>query len=485
MTAKVTDKKIKKTGSEEELFIKIDKYFNEKFFFWYVISCMILMPLAEFISELFGVVFSTQPLILLLYGYVGIVACSLKIMSKFRSKSVGWQEIFYITLIVFSAIALALSSDITNSVTGWDYTELPVHFLGYYSLMYSAFQVKSDKLRKIVLYVFMGLAFLEGILGVFQSFGIKIEEVMYGPTTVQIYGLTQNTNFFGTLSVLFVGVGSGMFILCKADIKNRVLLGLLYGLSMYCSFNSMARLAWVGDIGIFFFWLISILIMRSASKKRSAKGDTDDHDTQDMNTALNNEGGVFKRYLLRWLVVMGITVGVILLSFLHSDAPLERVTKSMDEINMLQEDNTDDFGSNRGYIWRFVLQSVPKHWATGIGLDNLRMCFTENPEWQEGDYYQNKAHNEYIHTLATQGVFALLNYLTLLVVSAVVAIKRIIHTKDETDRVITWIVMAMFTGYLLQAMFSSSIINVAMYFWVTIGLLNPVGRKKSAEIENM
>ena len=105
------------------------------------------------------------------------------------------------------------------------------------------------------------------------------------------------------------------------------------------------------------------------------------------------------------------------------------------------------------------------------------MCFTENQTWHEGMHYQDKAHNEYLHTLSTQGVLALLNYLALLGFSLRMAVSRIVNTSNEDERIIAWTFLAAFSGYIVQAFFNSSIINVAMYFWVVIGMLNPRARK--------
>ncbi len=431
----------------EDFYSKVEKYINEKAFFYYVVSCMIVIPAAEFISEIFGIKYTSQPVLLSLYGYLGVVMCLLRIVCKIKAKNIKTADIFYITLIVFSAISLVFSTDIQNSIDGWHYDELPAHFLAYYSLMYSAAQITGFKRRKIILKVFLALALFEGIIGLLQSFEIKIEEVYFGSTTVQVYGLTQNTNFFGGLSVLFVGVTTASFVLIR-DIKAKIVLAVLFALSFYCSFNSMARLAWVGDIAIVCFLLISILIMRKKDNKN-----------------------VFKNNIISWIVAVVIIVLMVAISAFKTDLISERITQSTSE---LESSNFDSFGSHRGYIWRVCLQTVPKYWATGIGLDNLRHCFWDLPDWKEGDYSQGKAHNEYIHTLVTQGVFALLNYLILLILSAKRAISTIVHLTDSEQRTIWWIVLAMFTGYVVQAFFNSSIINVAMYFWVVIGLLNPV-----------
>ncbi len=421
---------------------------NEKTFFLYVVSCMVVMPLAELVSEIVGEKYYTQPAILTLYGVLGIVLCTVKLICNISDRGFKWQEFFFLSLIFFSALSLIFSSAEEGMEEGLHYCELPTHFMAYYSLMYASFQIEDKKRKKIVLYSFAGLAFVEGIIGILQSFEIKIQEVFFGPTTIEVYGLTQNTNFFGGLSVLFVAVTCALFVFANSRLY-KVLFGLLFSISFYCSFNTMARLAWVGDIAVIFFVLISIMIMKKKKK---------------------NENKKYMGYLRMWLVsviLVGLIVGV---SCIKSDLPFSRINQSVSELN---SDEMEDFGSHRGLIWKYCFESVPKHWMTGIGLDNLRMVFYENPAWEEGMYTQGKAHNEYIHTLTTQGVFALINYLILLFISGKKAISRIIHTDDEEERILTWIVLTMFTGYVVQALFNSSIINVAMYFWIVIGLLNP------------
>ena len=91
----------------------------------------------------------------------------------------------------------------------------------------------------------------------------------------------------------------------------------------------------------------------------------------------------------------------------------------------------DELGSKRGYIWRYGLESVPSNWLTGVGLDNYRYVFESNPNWSEGMFSQGKGHNEYIHTLVTQGVFAALNYIALLIYAFFTGVTNVINTKDD------------------------------------------------------
>ena len=49
----------------------------------------------------------------------------------------------------------------------------------------------------------------------------------------------------------------------------------------------------------------------------------------------------------------------------------------------------------------------------------------------------------------------------------------------------TWTLLAMFTAYVVQALFNSSVVNIAPYFWITAGMVlckddqRPFGYRKS------
>ena len=130
-------------------------------------------------------------------------------------------------------------------------------------------------------------------------------------------------------------------------------------------------------------------------------------------------------------------------------------------------------GSDRIYNWRMGLAQVPKHWLTGVGLDNYRYVFVSDPGYHDGMYVQDKAHNEYLHTLVTQGVPALINYLALLVFAARGAVKAVIDETSYKRRAVIWILLGMFITYTAQALFNSSINYVVIYFWLVIGLITP------------
>ena len=52
------------------------------------------------------------------------------------------------------------------------------------------------------------------------------------------------------------------------------------------------------------------------------------------------------------------------------------------------------------------------------------------------------------------------------------SVKRVFRGGDDADQAYTWIFLGMFVTYLAQAFLNTSVINVAMYFWLVAGLLD-------------
>ena len=140
----------------------------------------------------------------------------------------------------------------------------------------------------------------------------------------------------------------------------------------------------------------------------------------------------YKKILFDFITMAIGFVAVFLVAFFFTNYIVGRLKVTAEDT--LQRVGQDGFGHGRGKIWRAALHSVPRHWVNGIGLDNLAQCFREMPGWKPGDYVQDKGHNEYIHTLATQGIFAIVNYLALLIYVTVTSIKRIINEKNDVKK---------------------------------------------------
>lgn len=131
----------------------------------------------------------------------------------------------------------------------------------------------------------------------------------------------------------------------------------------------------------------------------------------------------------------------------------------------------DSFGSGRIYIWKRVLSRARNALFLGYGPDTMLLenigSFSRFHE-ELGIMIEaqiDTAHNEYLNILFHQGLFAFAAYLAALVS----AIKRWI-TSGSKDAAVAILGSAALC-YCIQACFGISSCITAIYFWLTLGLL--------------
>jgi len=125
----------------------------------------------------------------------------------------------------------------------------------------------------------------------------------------------------------------------------------------------------------------------------------------------------------------------------------------------------DEYGTNRIYIWNRTLNEVPKHILTGVGIDNFEYAF--NPRIVTFDEFLvvDKAHNEYLQKLFTEGIFSMITYIVLLLTILIYGIKNV------RKNLIYMPLLLLFIGYSIQAFFNISVIDIAPLFFIFSGLL--------------
>ena len=104
---------------------------------------------------------------------------------------------------------------------------------------------------------------------------------------------------------------------------------------------------------------------------------------------------------------------------------LKDLGKTAQEATEVVKGNTsDELGSSRMYIWKNALKIVPKYLFVGAGVDNFYYAFEGGPLLSKsGSVYFDKAHNEYLNTLITEGIFGLIIYLAFYFVTVKSGIK--------------------------------------------------------------
>lgn len=129
----------------------------------------------------------------------------------------------------------------------------------------------------------------------------------------------------------------------------------------------------------------------------------------------------------------------------------------------------DAAGSYRMFIWKRVIESLPKHPLFGVGVGNLRYIF-ETYYTQELLAIQNqgistfqRAHNEFIHIAGTTGIPSLIAYVLMLA--------SVIKTSYEKIRSNPISIALTFSviGYIIQSFFSNNVVYHSYMFWIILG----------------
>lgn len=426
----------------------LEKLTSETFFYYYIVFVMISLPVTEIFDSRHSHDFSSQPIIVEMAGFLGAFLFIVHFLKHRRIKYYP-SDLFCILLFVFALLSAMFTQNYGATAFGWYFDEWFSHFMGYFGLMFAGTMIHDKQLRKNILKAFVVVTVIQSIVATLQTFGIRISMCHWAAQDTYslriAYGLTQNTNYYGEISLLLFACTAGIFLFTS----NKITRNIIYVISMLCFYtliSSEARLAWVGTFTFIMFLIVSIKVMKH-------KG----YDKEKLKS-------IQKRF---WILLAGMTVVIIICIVFFGRIVLE-LAQTSNELNS----GFDHMGHERGRIWKQGLKMFPKYWAFGIGLDNYRDVYYLDPDFHgtEMDTSGN-ANNEYLQYLVTQGIFQFITYISLLVYTAKTAVRNVIHNGDNEERFINWILLGMFFGYSGQAFFDCNVLNVLPYFWITIGML--------------
>ncbi|MGM9877115.1 MAG: O-antigen ligase family protein, partial [Bacilli bacterium] len=114
--------------------------------------------------------------------------------------------------------------------------------------------------------------------------------------------------------------------------------------------------------------------------------------------------------------------------------------------------------TNRVQVWVNTLPLFKRYWLFGAGIDNFRDIYP-----QSGYISYDKAHNVYLQIGITNGIPALVVYMIICFIPFAKGFKL-------NDKFSHALYMA-FVTYCIQAFANISVIDVAPYFFLILGLL--------------
>ena len=395
---------------------------------------------------------------LVFFGLVGFI---IYILYKFVNRlKIDLFDILIILLGVFGVISAIFAFDVGIALNGFSgrYEGL-LQIVTYYVLFLNCKSINNELCKKIIVGIIILSGFIQAVYAILQFFDV---ETVFGCEVIRrryySTGFEVNPNFLGSLMILGLGLSVGIYFFSKNKICS--LLTLVSSVILFAGLLcSGAMSAVVGFVFLLLFVIIVLFIIR------------------------NNIWLVLGKVLLIFVFCF-----IIYSKFNDYDNGfyLSQVNKTGYEISeTLRGDAEPIYGSGRIHIWMEALKVVPNNLWTGVGIDNFFYAFGDGSVLIDikSNFAVDKAHNEYLHKLVTEGVFSCFVYLMLLIVIFIKSILYMCVTRKRNVCLLISLFLA-FVPYCVQAFFNISVITVAPLFYVVMGLMcSLLGSDKNGAIE--
>lgn len=447
-----------------EMIKKTTEAKTQKLLFYGFALFIFLLPLPQLMYPWHDKAIAMQASILMFVGiYFGfiLVTEALNKRVSFRRYGITWKCVTGLTII--GIISVLFSEYKMISLYGTRIrTEGLFSLVSYYVIFMAATVLKEKKYRRVLLYLFLGLGCLVAVLGAFQFFGT---EEMSPYFTGMAYIPMRNPNFYGAFAVLFTGIAMGGYYIYAEEPaetnccnrRSRLIWYVLVLFGYMSCISSSSSVTYVGLIMMLFLYLY----LEIASGRKSV-------------------------LLFLWLV-LGLVAMMVLFNILRDGAVFSEffsVGRQIEEEGSLFGDGV---GTGRMLIWKQTLSLLPRFWLFGCGIE-LLIAYCFEGSYNMGGIVFDRAHNEYLNLWITEGIFALVIYLVFLFALFLPGIAMFMkkkktgavrHVGDEVSK----IALFAFFGYIAQAFFNISVVQVAPYFWMICGLL--YSRKRNVNEETM
>ncbi len=445
---------------------KIPEEYIQKMIFYGLAVLMFVLPIPQFFMSIYltkAILIQTTLLRIFLIYFTFLFVTELMNKRIGHLKNV-WILSSLIGLAFVGLISVMIADNWILALYGLGKGEGYFSLLAYYMIFLVTTMLYEKRYIRILLRLFLLFGCLIAIIGVIQFTGIYQFSFWYPGMA---YVPMRNPNFYGAFAVLFTGVAIGGFFIYREDSRlthpfpwwNRWVWYALTLLGYMACISASSSLVYVGLFMMFLLYAFLELI----SKRK------------------------------KLLPLLGLILGFLLVMILFNIITNGRVLGEMLSIGkQIQEEGTvfgDGVGSSRMLIWKQTVALLPEYGLFGCGLEQLGMLCL-NTYGIENAIQFDKAHNEYLNLWITEGIFALIFYLIFLFALFIPGIKQFVRKKrceneekqSEYDE-ISKIAFFAFFGYIAQAFFNISVVQVAPYFWMICGLL--YSRKRNIDEKTM
>ena len=351
----------------------------------------------------------------------------LVVSKKYKKNKI---DILLKLIIIFAFISTVLAYNINTSIYGYNGRCEGLFVIAYYmSILFLASFLKNEY-KKIVIYSILIGGIIQVIYAIFQKFNL-FGVVMLLHRGNNVYGFATHPNFFGTMMILCLSYSMGLFIDAKKTILN-----VIFAVSS-CIFLTGLLLSNTLSAVVGLIIVLVFLLIYSIKNK------------------------IIKKFILLCILFAYVLLMLHFLGLTHIVGDLDK-TKN-ETVNIAKGDLDDSYGTGRMYVWKETTKVLPKYIIHGVGVDNFAYIL-DGKAIKTNTGYFDKAHNEYLQILATMGIFGLISYLCLHFTILKNGIKKAFKTKE------VYLILPII-GYIVQAQFNISVIEVAPFFYIGLGFI--------------
>ena len=452
---------------------KISNDKSQKMIYYGLVALMFLLPVPLlFLPDSERGIGVQATLLTLAVFYFGFWIVAERINGRFSMIKSGLAMKCIAGLILVGAVSVLTATDKEWAFYGTELrSEGYLSLLAYYFIFVGTTMLQREEYRKKLLHLFLLLGVIVAILGVIQYTGIYVMGERFPGMG---YVPMRNPNFYGAFTVLFTGVGIGGFFSYKKESDtthpfrwwNRVLWYVLVLFGYAGCICAKSTLVYAGLIML----LLMYLFLELATKRW--------------------------RLFSFLLLVAGLLLMIHVFNIQKKGDVVAEIKTVENQIKAEVSVTGDSVGSGRMRIWKSAISLLPKYGLLGCGIECLgAIWYTETNVSFDGATV-DKVHNEYLNLWITEGFFAIVIYLVFLFSLFIPGLLLFFGKRgrdggkeEEPARKqgkydeISKIAFFAFFGYIAQAFFNISVIQVAPYFWMICGLL--YSRKRNMNEETM
>lgn len=429
---------------------KVSAEVSQKLIFIGLATLMYVLPIPQLVLPYVyrGDVQTTILRLFLIYFSVIVAIEAANRRIDFRKRAV--VGICLLGLVIVGLCSVAVSEDWVMALYGQRGREGWFTLVSYYMIFFATTLLRDEKYCRHLLHLFLVFGSIVAVLGFIQfteiyEFGPYFPGMALAPM--------HNPNFYGAFAVLFTGVAIGGFFVYEKNLNATHLFAkqnrwIWYGFVLLgysaCIFAG-SSLVYVGLI----MMLLLYLVLEIVTKRR--------------------------RFLSFAALLGGLALVIFVFDMIQGGNVTREITSVGTQIKAEGSVFGDSVGTSRMYTWKRTIRLLPQYFWFGCGIEQLGII-SQRIYGPEDPYPFDKAHNEYLNLWVTEGVFAIVFYLVFLFALFLPRVMRFVKRQEEvsenvTRDVLSRIALFAFFGYIAQAFFNISVIQVAPYFWVICGFL--------------